>query len=119
MDISVKLSSHLDTLYWFRANPSLLFLLNAAYINREAKNTNFMVFRLENSGVFILLKACPTDFSMEKRQVWSFNLGTKNLRIDKHQENLLCVKHWFKELDDPQAAAGPSQAFYLCYLLVN
>ena len=40
--------------------------------------------------------------------------GTKNLRIDKHQEHLLCVKHWFKELDDPQAAAGPSQAFYLC-----
>ena len=24
---------------------------------------------------------------------------------------MLCVKHWFKELDDPQAAAGPSQAF--------
>jgi hypothetical protein len=24
---------------------------------------------------------------------------------------LLCVKHWFKELDDPQAAAGPSRAF--------
>jgi hypothetical protein len=24
---------------------------------------------------------------------------------------LLCVKHWFKELDDPQVAAGPSQAF--------
>jgi hypothetical protein len=22
-----------------------------------------------------------------------------------------CVQHWFKELDDPQAAAGPSQAF--------
>ena len=37
--------------------------------------------------------------------------GIKNLRIDKHQEHLLCVKHWFKELDDPQAAAGPSQAF--------
>ena len=42
--------------------------------------------------------------------------GTKNLRNDglklhdKHQENLLCVKHWFKELD-PQAAAGHSQAF--------
>jgi hypothetical protein len=28
--------------------------------------------------------------------------GTKNLRVDKHQEHLLCVKHWFKELDDPQ-----------------
>ena len=33
--------------------------------------------------------------------------GTKNLRIDglklhdKHQEHLSCVKHWFKELDDP------------------
>jgi hypothetical protein len=27
------------------------------------------------------------------------------------QEHLLCVKHWFKELDDPQAAVGPSQAF--------
>jgi hypothetical protein len=36
--------------------------------------------------------------------------GTKNLRIDKHQEHLLCVKHWFKELD-PQAAGGHSQAF--------
>ena len=42
--------------------------------------------------------------------------GTKNLCIDglklhdKHQEHLLCVKHWFKELD-PQAAAGHSQAF--------
>jgi hypothetical protein len=24
---------------------------------------------------------------------------------------LLWVKHWFKELDDPQAAAGYSQAF--------
>ena len=33
------------------------------------------------------------------------------LMDDKHQEYLLCVKHWFKELDDPQAAAGPSQAF--------
>ena len=36
--------------------------------------------------------------------------GTKNLRNDglklhdKHQEHLLCVKHWFKELD-PQAFA--------------
>ena len=36
--------------------------------------------------------------------------GTKNLCIDglklhdKHQEHLLCVKHWFKELGDPQAA---------------
>ena len=24
---------------------------------------------------------------------------------------MLCVKHWFKELDDPQAAAGPSHAY--------
>jgi hypothetical protein len=42
--------------------------------------------------------------------------ATKNLRNDglklhdKHQEHLLCVKHWFKELD-PQATAGHSQAF--------
>ena len=28
-----------------------------------------------------------------------------------HQEHLLCVKHWFQELDNPQAAVGPSQAF--------
>jgi hypothetical protein len=47
----------------------------------------------------------------------AITLGIKNLCIDglklhdKHQEHLLCVKHWFKELDDPQAAAGPSQAF--------
>jgi hypothetical protein len=37
--------------------------------------------------------------------------GTKNLRIDKHQEHLLCVKHCFKELDDPQAAAALHRPF--------
>ena len=48
---------------------------------------------------------------------YALTRGTKNLHIDglklhdKHQEHLLCVKHRFKELDDPQAAAGPSQAF--------
>ena len=45
------MSSHLDTLYWFRANPSLLFLLNAAYLTEKQKNTNFIVFgrtRLEH-----------------------------------------------------------------------
>jgi hypothetical protein len=30
-------------------------------------------------------------------------------KIPLLQELLLCVKHWFKELDDPQAS-GPSQA---------
>ena len=40
------------------------------------------------------------------------NLCNDGLKLhDKHQEHLLCVKHWFKELDDPQAGAGSSQAF--------
>jgi hypothetical protein len=28
----IDMSPHLDTLFWFRANQSLLFLLNAAYL---------------------------------------------------------------------------------------
>jgi hypothetical protein len=37
---------------------------------------------------------------------------------DKHQEHLLCVKHWFKELD-PQAAAGHSRAFADTLILIR
>jgi hypothetical protein len=35
--MDIKLSSHLDTLYWFRANQSFLFLLNAAYLTEKQK----------------------------------------------------------------------------------
>ena len=60
-----------------------------------------------------LLKVGPgkvMEFS-HKKGVWTLIDGLK--LHDKHQEHLLCAKHWFKELDDPQgqAAAGYSQAF--------
>ena len=38
-----------DTLSWFQANPSLLFLLNSA--SREAANTNVIVFGLTQLGL--------------------------------------------------------------------
>ena len=44
------MSSQLDTLSWFRANQSLLFLLNVACLAEEATNTNFIVFGLTRSG---------------------------------------------------------------------
>jgi hypothetical protein len=52
--------------------------------------------------------------------------GTKNLRIDgfklhdKHQEHLLCVKHWLKELDDPQgqAAAGIFNLYFTYQFII-
>jgi hypothetical protein len=46
------MSLHSDTLFWFRANQSLLFLLNAACVlNGEATNTNFIVFGLTRRGL--------------------------------------------------------------------
>ena len=42
---------HLDTLFWFRANQSLLFLLNAACLAEKQQNTNFIVFGLTRPGL--------------------------------------------------------------------
>ena len=39
----VDMLLHTDTLFWFRADQSLLILLNAVYL-AEKKNTNFIVF---------------------------------------------------------------------------
>ena len=41
----VDMSLHSDTLFWFRANQYLLFLLNAACL-AEKQNINFIVFGL-------------------------------------------------------------------------
>ena len=45
----IDMSNISDILSWFRANQSLLFLLNAACL--EARNTNFIVFGLTWSGL--------------------------------------------------------------------
>ena len=42
----IDMSLQSDTLFWFRANQSLLFLLNAAVLSEEATNTNVIVFGL-------------------------------------------------------------------------
>jgi hypothetical protein len=47
--LRIDISPHSDTLFWFWANPSLLFLLNV--LNGEATNTNFIVFGLTRSGL--------------------------------------------------------------------
>ena len=44
------MSLHSDTLFSFRANQSLLFLLNAACLRGEAPNTNFIVIGLTRAG---------------------------------------------------------------------
>ena len=48
--MDIKLSSHLDTLYWFRANQSLLFLLNAECLE-EKQQIPILVFGLTQSGL--------------------------------------------------------------------
>ena len=45
----IDMSPHSDTLSWFRANQSLLFLLDAAY--GEATNSNSIVFGLTRLGL--------------------------------------------------------------------
>ena len=47
----VELFIYSDTLSWFRANQSLLFLLNAACLTGEATNTNVIVFGLTRPGL--------------------------------------------------------------------
>ena len=44
------MSLHSDTLFRFRANQSLLLLLNAVWL-AEATNTNFIVFGLTRPGL--------------------------------------------------------------------
>ena len=44
------MSLHSDTLFSFRANQSLLFLLNAACLRGEATNNNFIVIGLTRAG---------------------------------------------------------------------
>jgi hypothetical protein len=41
---------HSDTLFWFRANQSLLFLLNAVYL-AEKQQIPILVFGLTQSGL--------------------------------------------------------------------
>jgi hypothetical protein len=47
---AINMSLHLDTLSWYRANPSLLFPPNGVSLNRETTNTNFKIFGLTRSG---------------------------------------------------------------------
>ena len=47
----IDMSSHTDTLSWFRANQSLLFPPKRYVIRGEATNTNIIVFGLSRSGL--------------------------------------------------------------------
>ena len=42
---------HADTLFWFRANQSFLFLRNAACLAEKKQNTNFTVLGLSQPGL--------------------------------------------------------------------
>ena len=46
----VDMSLHSEALSWFRANKSLLFLLNCCVLTGEATNTNCIVFDLTDWG---------------------------------------------------------------------
>ena len=47
----LDMSLHLDTLFWFRSNQSLLLLLNAAWLAEKQLNTNVTVFHLFRLGL--------------------------------------------------------------------
>ena len=47
----IEISPHSDTLSWFRANQSLIFLLNCYLLIGEATNTNVKVFDMTRSGL--------------------------------------------------------------------
>ena len=47
----IYISPHSVTLSWFRANQSLIFLLNDVCISEESTNTNFLFFGLNRSGI--------------------------------------------------------------------
>jgi hypothetical protein len=49
------MSLHSDTLFWFLANQSLLFLLNAACLAEEVENTNFIVFGLTRQELKLMI----------------------------------------------------------------
>ena len=49
--LRIDMSLHSDTLSWFRANQSLLFLLNAAYLVEKQQNTNFIVLFSPDRGL--------------------------------------------------------------------
>jgi len=51
--LQIDMLSHSDTLSWFRANQSLLFLAFFCVLSREATNTNFIVFGLVRSVVLL------------------------------------------------------------------
>ena len=45
------MSIHSDTLFWFRANKSLLFLLKCCMLGGDATDTSFIVFGLTRTGL--------------------------------------------------------------------
>ena len=55
------MSLHSDTLFSFRANQSLLFLLNGACLAEEATNTNFAVFDLTQPGLELTIYRTPGE----------------------------------------------------------
>jgi hypothetical protein len=60
--LRIDMSPHSDTLSWFRANQSLLFLLNCCVLSGEATNTNFIVFGWPDRGS----NPWPTAFEASK-----------------------------------------------------
>ena len=49
--LQVDMSLHSDTLFWFRANQSLFFLLNAACLAEKQEIPIFIVFGLTRPGL--------------------------------------------------------------------
>ena len=69
------MSLHSDTLFWFRANQSLLFLLNAAYLS-DKQEMPILVFGLTRPGLE------PTTYRTRGEHAFCHRCGV--FRINVH-----------------------------------
>jgi hypothetical protein len=97
---------HSDTLSWFRANQSLLFILKCCMHRGEAPNTNFIVFGLTWSGLE------PTIYHTLKTEVQTDNHHHSFIQnwlpyCFSHQWTRCAVIHWSHLL---------SQSFYIWHI---
>jgi hypothetical protein len=69
----VDMSLHSDTLFWFRANQSLLFLLNAAFLAKKQQIPILYSFVWQDRGSFdrmaMILYRTYNSFSLFARQL--------------------------------------------------
>ena len=97
------MSPHWDTLSRFRANQSLLFLINAACLVGEATNTNFIVFGLTRPRMKHLCRLLSFmsffsyNFSIKLRKKGLKRYGKQVHHYQQNEQSPLISNHWNKK----------------------